>query len=27
LHMDKSSVSRKIDDYLKVATHATNATL
>ena len=27
LHMDKSTVSRKIDGFLKVATNATNATL
>lgn len=27
VHMDKSTVSRKINNYLKVATHATNATL
>lgn len=27
LHMDKSTVSRKMDKYLKVATRATNATL
>lgn len=27
MHVDKSTVSRKIDNFLKVATHATNATL
>lgn len=27
VHFDKSSVSRKIDNYLKLATNATNATL
>lgn len=27
VHMDKSNVSRKIDNYIKVATNATNATL
>ena len=27
VHMDKSTVSRKINNYLEVATHATNATL
>ena len=27
VHLDKSTVSRKINNYLKVATHATNATL
>ena len=27
MHMDKSTVSRKIDNFLKVATNATNATL
>lgn len=27
VHLDKSSVSRKIDNFLKVATNATNATL
>ena len=27
IHVDKSTVSRKIENFLKVATHATNATL
>ena len=27
MHVDKSTVSRKIENFLKVATHATNATL
>ncbi len=27
IHADKSTVSRKIENFLKVATHATNATL
>ncbi len=27
VHLDKSNVSRKIDNFLKIATHATNATL
>ena len=27
VHIDKSNVSRKIDNYLKVATHATKATV
>lgn len=27
VHVDKSTVSRKIENFLKVATHATNATL
>lgn len=27
VHLDKSNVSRKIDNFFKVATHATNATL
>jgi len=27
VHLNKSNVSRKIDNFLKIATHATNATL
>lgn len=27
MHVDKSTVSRKIENFLKVATHATNATI
>lgn len=27
VHLDKSNVSRKIDNFLKIATHATSATL